>query len=104
MMRSGKCLDAVDPSYSIDAASSPNTGEVLVRFRLVVLAVALLFVPELSHSAFAQNAGRGNAGRGNAAPAPARPTPRLADGSVNWGSPIGEKGGLWNVAGGTFAI
>ena len=90
-------FDAADPLYSIDAVS----GEVIVRFRLVAIAAALLLLPVLSHPSFGQNAERGNAPRGNA---PAGPTPRWPDGTVNWGAPIGEKGGLWNVAGGTFAI
>src|SRR5262245_18762170 len=61
-----------------------------VRFRLLAITPALLLLPVLLHPAFAQNAGRGNAGRGNAAPAPVKPTPRWPDGTVNWGSPIGE--------------
>jgi len=70
-----------------------------VRLRLVATA-ALMLLPVLAHPSFGQNAARGNA-RGNA---PAAPTPRWPDGTVNWGAPLGEKGGLWNVAGGTFAI
>jgi hypothetical protein len=56
----------------------------------------------LADQSFAQQ-GRGGGG-GNAANAPKpRPTPRWPDGTVNWGAPVGETG-LWNVAGGVFAI
>jgi len=77
-----------------------------VRNRFLMTATGLIVLTVLAHPSFAQqNAGqRGNAGRGNAPAAPPKPTPRWPDGTVNWGSPIGEKGGLWNVAGGTFAI
>ena len=75
-----------------------------MRLRLVVIAAAFILLPVLSNSSFAQNGGRGNGGRGNAPATPAKPTPRWPDGTVNWGAPVGERGGLWNVAGGTFAI
>jgi hypothetical protein len=57
-----------------------------------------MLLPMLADQSFAQ--GRGGGG-GNAAKP--RPTPRWPDGSVNWGAPLGETG-LWNVAGGVFAI
>src|SRR4029077_14087892 len=94
----GNGFDTADPLYSIADL------EVIVRLRLVAIAAAFMLFPVLSHSSFAQNGARGNAGRGNAPAAPAKPTPRWPDGTVNWGNPVGEKGGLWNVAGGTFAI
>ncbi len=93
-----KLFDAAASLYSI------ADREVIVRLRLVVIAAAFILLPVLSNSSFAQNGGRGNGGRGNAPAAPAKPTPRWPDGTVNWGAPVGEKGGLWNVAGGTFAI
>ena len=72
-----------------------------MRFRFLALAAVLTLMPMFSDSSFAQNRG---GGRGNAGPAaPAAPTPRWPDGSVNWGNPIGQRSGLWNVAGGTFA-
>jgi hypothetical protein len=71
-----------------------------MRLRYLTVA-ALTLIPVVSGSSFAQNRGTG---RGNAAPAAAAaPTPRWPDGSVNWGNPAGQKSGLWNVAGGTFA-
>src|SRR5580765_5217488 len=78
-------------------------AEALVRNRFVGIAAVLIVLTVFAYPSFGQNAARGNAGRGNAPAAPPKPTPRWPDGSVNWGAPIGEKG-LWNVAGGTFAI
>jgi len=63
-----------------------------------------MLLPLLGDQSFAQQ-GRGGGGRGGGAgnaPKP-RPTPRWPDGTVNWGAPVGETG-LWNVAGGVFAI
>jgi hypothetical protein len=98
-----KCIDAAYPLCSIDSVSVPKvrgTAEVLVRYRLVAISAVLILLPALAHPSFGQRGGRGG-GRGDA---PAQPTPRWPDGTVNWGAPIGEKGGLWNVAGGVFAI
>ena len=69
------------------------------RMSIVAIAAALMLLPMLADQSFAQK-GRGGGG-GNAAKP--RPTPRWPDGTVNWGAPVGEKG-LWNVAGGVFAI
>jgi hypothetical protein len=74
-----------------------------VRNRIVSIvagAAALMLLPMVADSSFSQGGGRG---RGNAPQAPPKPTPRWPDGTVNWGPPIGEKG-LWNVAGGVFAV
>jgi hypothetical protein len=65
---------------------------------LVAIAAVMLLLPALADESFAQ--GRG---RGAGAAAKPRPTPRWPDGTVNWGAPLGETG-LWNVAGGIFAI
>jgi hypothetical protein len=65
---------------------------------LVAIAAALLLLPALADQSFGQ--GRG---RGAGAAAKPRPTPRWADGTVNFGPPVGETG-LWNVAGGIFAV
>jgi hypothetical protein len=65
---------------------------------IVAIAAALMLLPMLADQSFAQQ------GRGGGANAPKpRPTPRWPDGSVNWGAPVGETG-LWNVAGGVFAV
>jgi hypothetical protein len=74
------------------------------RKSIVAIAAALMLLPLLGDQSFAQQ-GRGGGGRGGGAgnaPKP-RPTPRWPDGTVNWGAPVGETG-LWNVAGGVFAI
>ena len=70
------------------------------RKPVVAIAAVLMLLPMLGDQSFAQGRGRGG-GAGNA-PKP-RPTPRWPDGTVNWGAPVGETG-LWNVAGGVFAI
>src|SRR5262245_24206826 len=57
----------------------------------------MLLLPAFGDQSFAQQ------GRGGGAGQKPRPTPRWPDGSVNWGAPVGETG-LWNVAGGVFAL
>ena len=68
------------------------------RMSVAAIAVVLLLLPTLAEQSFGQ--GRG---RGAGAAAKPRPTPRWADGTVNFGPPVGETG-LWNVAGGIFAV
>ena len=70
------------------------------RMSILALAAVLVLLPMRADQSFAQGRGRGG-GAGNAPPP--RPTPRWPDGTVNWGAPVGEPG-LWNVAGGVFAI
>ena len=65
---------------------------------LVAVAAAVLLLPAFADESFAQ--GRGGGGGNTAKP---RPAPRWPDGTVNFGAPVGETG-LWNVAGGVFAI
>ena len=72
------------------------------RLSIAAIAAALMLLPVLADQSFAQGrGGRGGNAGGNAAKP--RPTPRWPDGTVNFGPPVGETG-LWNVAGGVFAI
>jgi hypothetical protein len=67
------------------------------RLSLLAIAAIVLLSPAFAEPSFAQ--GRGGGG----AAAKPQPTPRWPDGSVNWGAPVGQTG-LWNVAGGIFAV
>jgi hypothetical protein len=66
------------------------------RMSLLAIAAIVLLSPAFAEPSFAQ-------GRGGGAGAKPQPTPRWPDGSVNWGAPVGQTG-LWNVAGGIFAV
>lgn len=68
------------------------------RMSLAVIGALFVLLSASAEQSFAQGRG-GGAGAG----AKPRPTPRWPDGTVNWGPPVGETG-LWNVAGGIFAI
>jgi hypothetical protein len=60
------------------------------------LVVATFWVASAQERGSAPPAGQAPAGRGRGPSEPPQPTPRLADGTVNLGRVVGEKG-IWNV-------
>jgi hypothetical protein len=70
-----------------------RSGFVLTTAALVAAAFWIVSAQERGP---APSAGQTPAGRGRGATEPPQPTPRLADGTVNLGRVVGEKG-IWNV-------